>query len=225
MLIPPKKTSQPFSSTRIAGPLVEPVEAAEVRDYLRLPDTGQDAQLTRFILESREYIEAKSGLAGINQTWKLGLDHWFSKHEPWWDGEYEGHINTIHGHSANGVITLPVYPLVSVDSITVYDTGRVATSVPVAETFIIDTYSRPGRMSLDFGKVWPIATQTIKAIEINYTAGFGADADAVPELFKAGIVKMAAYLTDNRFSCDLSEAYTKSGARSSIDLLRGGTLK
>ena len=191
-------------------PASEPVTAAELRGLLRettdgLPDTEADS----LIATAREYIEEVTGLAMIDQTWRLSLDAWPNGREPWWDGVRDGHINILRGR--DGQVTLPRYPLQSVTSVTVYNEAGAASFVDVAAVFDVDTYQRPGRMVLKAGAVWPVALRDSNAVQILYVAGF----TAIPNSLKRAVLQMAASLYTHRGDgCSMVDAYTESGAAS-----------
>lgn len=195
----------------ITAPASEPVTATELRDYLRtntsdLPDTEANA----LIAEARQLIEDQTGIAMIDQTWLLALDHWPSAHEPWWDGTRQAHVNVIHG--GDGDVRPPRYPLSSISGVNVYDEDGNATAVTVADTFDIDTYQMPGRMTLQRGASWPVALRANNAIEITYIAGYGASASSVPAPLKRAVKQLAGYLYANRGDgCDMGSALADSG--------------
>lgn len=191
-------------------PLSEPVSNGDVLGYLELPTSGADAEMiSRMISTARQHIEDMLGLAFITQTWIVALDRWPTGIEPWWDGVRQGAISDLHGKAQS--YELPRYPLISVDTVNVYDQNGTATSVNIADTFDIDTYRMPGRMTLRNNATWPIALRNSNAIEITYKAGYGG-ADDVPFPLRQAVIQFAAYLFEHRGGCDLTEGFTKSGA-------------
>lgn len=193
------------------APSVEPVSAAELRDFLR--DTVEslpDSEANALIKEARQLIEQMTGLAFLQQDWRLALDHWPSGRGPWWDGIREGAISEIHGQPA--VLELPRYPLMSVQSVTVYGTDSTPAVVNVASTFDVDRYQQPGRLALRFGQTWPVAMRPTNAIEIVYRAGFGALASDVPAVLVRAVKQVAAYLHTHRGDdCDMGDALAAAG--------------
>ena len=176
-------------------PSVEPVTAAELRAQLAETADGlPDAQANALIAEARELIEQMTGLALITQTWRMALDHWPAGREVWWDGVRQMAISEIYLPNSIRAVHLPRYPLQSVDTVTVFDDAGNDAAVNIAATFDIDAYRRPGRMVLRNGATWPIALRKSNAIEIEYTAGFGATASTVPATLKRAVKQVAAYL-------------------------------
>ena len=176
-------------------PAVEPVTAAELRAQLAETADGlPDAQADALIAEARELIEQMTGLAFITQTWRMALDHWPGGHQQWWDGVRQMAISELYVPGSLRQVTLPRYPLQSVDAVTVFDDAGNDAAVNISATFDVDVFRRPGRMVLRNGATWPIALRNSNAIEIEYTAGFGANGAAVPAVLKRAVKQVAAYL-------------------------------
>lgn len=178
------------------APAVEPVTPAELNAHLA--DTLSDSEANGWITAARQLIEDYTGLAMINQTWRLALDHWPGGREPWWDGVRQGAISELYANSKDRSVYLPRYPLGSVSSVTVYDEAGNSAAVDVGATFDLDTYQRPGRLTLKRGATWPIALRANNAIEIVYVSGFGASAANVPAPLKLAVKSVAGYLIAHR---------------------------
>lgn len=205
-------------SVIITEPSIEPVTLAELKEHLRISDDTEDDYLTELIVEARAEIEQASNLTLISQKWRLTIDQWPGGRADWWDGVKQAHINTLYGPNSSADLRLPRYPLISIDSVTVFDEDSNSAVVSVANTFDIDANQRPGRISLKVGATWPIALRANNAIQIDYYAGYGATADDVPAPLKRAIRSMAAYLYSHRGDgCDPVEAMHKSGAASVVN--------
>lgn len=193
-------------------PATEPVSLQEVKAQLVVDGTADDALLSSFITESRHEIEEVTGLALITQSWRLSLDHWPGGREEWWDGVRQGAIADLYASGVPAWVEIPRYPLASVDTVTVFDEAGTPNVVSVASVFDIDTYQKPGRMALKRGQTWPIALRTVNAIQIEYTAGYGAAVD-VPAPIKRAIKNMVAHMYSHRGDgCSAGDAYHESGA-------------
>lgn len=209
----PVQAYMPRGSTLVTGPTVEPVAVSEVKAQLQIDGTADDALIADYITEAREEIEQANGMALITQTWRLSIDRWPSGKAEWWDGIKEGSIGDLYGPASFVSLAIPRYPLQTVSSVTVYDEDSNPTAVVIADTFDIDTYSLPGRMSLKFGATWPIALRANNAIIIQYVAGYGATGADVPAAIKRAIKQMVAYMYTHRGDdCDPADAYHASGA-------------
>lgn len=210
------------SNRLTTAPAIEPVTAAQLRSHLYADATElPDADADMLIEEAREYIEIHAGLAFITQTWRMTLDHWPGRREEWWDGVQEGSIAMLYAPDYGCQIELPRAPLQSVDSLNVYGSDDVAVAVTVADVFVVDAYSMPGRLSLRSGATWPIALRASNAIEINYIAGYGDAAADVPATMKRAIRMLAAKMYSERGDgCSVDDAYVSSGAKALVDNYR-----
>lgn len=202
----------PKSNRLQTAPTVEPVTLKELRDHLRISHTDEDSYLEDLITEARQEIEDITGIALNTQTWMMTLDHWPPGATKWWDGMQQGHINEIHTGSQFRAVELSRYPLISVTGINVYDTSDNATAVTVATVFEVNTAKLRGTITLKDGQTWPVALRETAAIEITYTAGYGATAAAVPAPLRRAVKNMAAYMYEHRGDCDTADAYRISGA-------------
>ena len=197
-------------SVLVTAPGSEPVAAADLRTHLRVDATElPDGEANSLIAEARQMIEDHYGLAFISQSWRMTIDRWPAASEAWWDGVRQMHINEIYGGHKS--LELPRWPLASITSVTVYDEASNSSAVTVADTFDVDIYSRPGRMTLKNGSTWPVALRANNAIEIVYVAGY-ANAGAVPATLKRAVKQLAAFLYVNRGdNCSPADAFDKSG--------------
>lgn len=207
----------------VTAPAAEPITASELRDHMIVDATTlPDGAANTLIAEARQSIEDMTGLAFINQTWRLSIDRWPQGREEWWDGTREGHISQLYGPGSSGrFVILPRYPLSSVTSITTYDEASNATSVTVANVFDVNTQRVPGRIVLKSGQTWPIALRPTNAVEIVYVAGYGASSTNVPAPLKRAIKQLAAYMYSHRGdACDVGDAYHESGAAKTLGIYR-----
>lgn len=208
---------QPRGHVLTTPPVAEPVTGSELRLHLSETSDGlPDAQADALISEARELIEQMTGLAFITQVWTLALDRWPAGSELWWDGVRQGAIGDMHAPNSLRAVTLPRYPLQSIASVTVYDDAGNDAAVNIAATFDVDTYRRPGRMVLRNGATWPIAMRASNAIEIRYSAGYGANRAQVPAVLKRAVKQVASYLHTHRGD-DCSPDAALDSARSMLD--------
>lgn len=204
---------QQRGSVIVTAPASEPVTASELRSHLRTDSTElPDSEANGLIAEARQMIEDETGLAFITQSWRLSLDRWPGGAEAWWDGVRQMAISELYAPSTMTSVMLPRWPLASITSVTVYDEDSNSQAVTVANTFDVDLYQVPGRMTLKRGSTWPIALRANNAIQIVYVAGY-ANAAAVPAPLKRAVKDLASFLYTNRGdNCSPADAMAKSGA-------------
>ena len=61
---------------RTVAPAAEPVTLAEAKAYLRLQHDSEDALLAGLVRAAREEVERATGIALIDQHWRMTLDDW-----------------------------------------------------------------------------------------------------------------------------------------------------
>lgn len=160
-------------SVLITGPVLEPVNLADMKTYLKIDGTEEDDLIASLITSARLMVEASVRKLLISQTWRIVLDDW----------------------PRDGILRLPLAPVIDVTAVRVYDSLGVAT--PVASTlYAIDKISDPPRLMIT-GAV-PSPGQTMQGIEIDVTAGYGTQAAAVPAPLRQAIRMLASYWFENR---------------------------
>lgn len=152
---------------RTTEPATEPVAVADAKAQLRIGHDSEDDLISGLIRAAREEVEGQTGVAMIAQNWRLTLDRW----------------------PRFGRAALLRHPVTEILSVTVYGSEGEATLVD-PNTYEADLVSRPAR--LYFG-ARPETSRIMNGIEIDFAAGFGADADAVPEQLKRAILMLVAH--------------------------------
>ena len=185
-------------------PAVEPLTLAEVHDHLRITWTNEDTYLTRLITAARKYCEVAAKRTFINTVYTLEDDAFpfttgaFNKQVRQFYGQFQGGQGAVYpGVLAlnAGVITFPRAPLVSVQSVTYFDTtGALQTMSP--SLYIVQP-GAPGRMMPIFGQIWPVTLPVINAVQIKFTAGYGPDETYVSEADKQAILLMLSHLYEH----------------------------
>lgn len=176
------------------APAVEPISLTEAKLHLRIDTTAEDALISSLIKTARQYCESYQQRAYITQTWELWLDRF-----PDID-----------------IIDVPLPPLQSISSIKYYDTANVGHTFAVSEYFV-DSKSQPGRVSLSYGKSWPADTlRPTSGVCINFVAGYGSAASAVPVTATYAILLLLAHYYENREAAGATQVYT---APLSVDAL------
>jgi uncharacterized phiE125 gp8 family phage protein len=166
---------QPFP--RKAGPpAAEPVTLAEALAHLReVADGGEnDAVITRLITVARAACEEHTERTLITTPWVLKLD------------------------AFTDAIELHHPPIIAVTAVRYKDTEGAEQTIDSAD-YVLDSASEPGWLVPAPGTSWP-ATQTgaVNTVTIEYTAGYGATAAAVPAPLKHWILCAIQHMHDER---------------------------
>lgn len=159
----------------ITGPAIEPVTLAEAKTHARVIGTDDDTYITSLILAARERAEGFLRRALITQTWELYLD----------------------AFPAVPSIAFPKPPLQSVVSFKYIDTNGVTQTLTETTHYVVDKLSEPGWVVLPAGISWPTPKETVNAVILRFTAGYGAAA-LVPETFKLAIKHMVLHWYEHR---------------------------
>jgi uncharacterized phiE125 gp8 family phage protein len=166
----------------ITAPTAEPISLVEARLHLRLDATGSpaahpdDSLVSSLITAVRQHLEGKDGWLGralVTQTWELVLDE-FPDNE----------------------IRIPLPALQSIVSIK-YDDAAGAEQTVSASDYVIDVVSEPGWVLPVTGVSWPDTYDTVNAVRVRFTAGYG-NAASVPEAIKSAMKLIIGDLYENR---------------------------
>ncbi|GLS32922.1 phage conserved hypothetical protein, phiE125 gp8 family [Mesorhizobium albiziae] len=152
---------------RTVEPAVEPVTLAEVKEQLRLGHASEDGLLAGLIRAAREEVERATGIALINQGWRLALDRW----------------------PRNGTVLLARHPVRTVVSVTAYGADGEAALIPPS-AYQADTLSRPARLHFDDT---PAPLRRMNGIEIDFSAGYGEAGTDVPDTLKRAMLLLTAH--------------------------------
>lgn len=160
----------------ITPPDVEPVSLEEAKNHCRIDGNDEDVLITSLIVAAREYCESFQNRAYITQTWQLWLDSW----------------------PAGSVIPIPRPPLQSVTGVKYYDTNDTEHTLAATDYFV-DDKSEPGRLALSYSKAWPAGVlRPTNGVCVEFTAGYGDDAEAVPQKVKQAMLLLIGHWYENR---------------------------
>lgn len=159
---------------RTVNPAAEPVTLAEAKSHLRVTHESEDALVSGLIAAARQEVERQTGLALIEQDWRLVLDAW----------------------PAEDVIELRRHPVSQILSVTIYDGDGAASLLP-SPNYQLDAASRPARLLVIER---PAPGLCINGIEIDFRAGFGAAGTDVPDLLKRSMLMLIAHWYEFRGS-------------------------
>lgn len=140
---------------RIAQPTVEPMTLAQAKLHLRVDYDDDDELIASLITVARATAEDRLSRTLISTTWRLTVD----KFSP--------------------ALELPNAPALSVQSIKYIDTTGIERTLDPVDYFL-DSVTEPGYIVPAAGRTWPDTQDSINAVVVDYTAGYGTTADKVP---------------------------------------------
>lgn len=161
-----------------------PVQA--MKDHLRLgsgfSDSGmQDGLIESYLRAAIAAIEGRIGKALLSRRFKLTLQDW----------------------RLVGEQPLPVAPVSTVVSVTLFDVAAVATLVVASRYRLVQDISRPKLVAV--GVLLPLVPNDGR-VEIVFDAGFGAAWAAVPADLAQAVLLLAAEYYENRHEVGASLA-------------------
>lgn len=160
-----------MTSYLLAGPAVEPVSLAEAKAFLRLDEAAEDGLVTTLIGAARLHVEGVTGRALVAQSWRLVLDAW---------PEAEA-------------VRLPVAPLLSLTAVTAIDADGASHALSLGQF-----RTEPERLLLPGVVVGLPDLQGRHGIEIDYVAGYGTAAGAVPADLRQAVLGLVAHWFEHR---------------------------
>ncbi|MFQ6016771.1 MAG: hypothetical protein ACE5KF_01120 [Kiloniellaceae bacterium] len=194
------------------APAKLPVTLNEAKAQLRLEDdqSADDAVVMADVRAATEACETFTGRALITQTWTLFRDDWpkAADGDSYWEGWRQGAETT--PISPRRALELPKPPLQSVVHVKTYDDSNVAT-IYAATNYFVDAASEPGRIVLRKSAAAPIPTRSANGVEVQFKAGYGDTYADVPEPLRQGLLRLVAYLHENRGDCT-DQALAEAGA-------------
>lgn len=165
----------PFPLQRTLDPIVEPVSLSDMKDYLRVDITEDDALISSIISVARERAEDLTSRSLYEQEWTFCMDRfplWLGEHTYGY-GLYGGchrHLHSMFIHDRMSII-LPRGPVLAVDSITYKDlTGTVQTLG--SDWYEVDLISQPARITPVYNGSWPVALWDTNSITIKFRCGY-----------------------------------------------------
>ncbi len=173
--------------TVTAPATVLPVTVDELKLFARIDWSSEDELLEAFISSATFLAEKWLNRALLQQTIKLVMDTWPEERK----------------------IELPRPPLISVSAVRQYDEDGVATAFASSNFYTI-TNADPGVLVLKESATVPYDARDYAGYEIEYLAGYGATASAVPQPIRDAVKLWAAEMHEARTLSD----YGSGGALS-----------
>lgn len=198
--------------TLVTPPAEEPVTLDEAKVHMRIDGNDDDAYITELITAARIIAESYTRRSFINTTWKMFINKWpySGGYDRFPEGYYEVAITEVY--QAKPVV-LPKGRLQSVTHIKTYDDTDTATTVDVSN-YYVGAYSSgdSGQVALRNGGSIPAPTRATDGIEIQFIAGYGSSASAVPIAIKQAIKMLVSSLYENRGDCQDGKLPTSAKA-------------
>ncbi len=181
----------------VTPPAAEPVTLTEAKSWLRVDsdDNTQDELIGELITAARNYCEKETGRAFCTQTWNLTLDRfpiggtpaiWQQYSFGYWQQRIPQVALASQWWPDKASIRLPKPPCQVVESIKYIAANLVLTTLDPS-LYLVDVHQELARITPSYGNIWPILTQQLAAVTVQFTAGYSADGASVPAEVKTAM--------------------------------------
>lgn len=163
----------------VTPPAVEPLTLEEAKRHARIYHDADDVDVARYIKAGRKWLERFTRRAFVQQVLRATFRDFPREDHP-------------------AVLALPRPPLVSV-SLVQYKAaaGGVLTTLDAAG-YQVDPTGLVGTLEPAYGAAWPGVRVGPQAVQVTYTAGYGALGTDVEEDLREALCLLVTHQTENR---------------------------
>lgn len=167
-------------SVRVTASADDPaISTADMKAYLRVDGTGDDALIASHVAAATETVKQFTRRALLTETFVFKCDGFTSPHGDdrllaLGPGVHTGSRHYLTGGGTS--LDLPFTPLQSISSVVTYNRSNTAATYDAAN-YGVDLQS--GRVYLNEGQMWPSDLRDLDAVQITYVAGYGSG--SIPE--------------------------------------------
>lgn len=159
----------------VTAPAIEPLEVSEAKTHLNVTSSTHDTYIGTLIAAARRQIERYLNRALITQSWKVYYDRW--QHE----------------------LLIPFGSLSAVNTVKYYNTEGTLTTLTENDYYWVVTTTDPGRIVRKYDATYPeLQYGRPDAIEIAFTAGYGATSAAIPDEIKHAMKLLITNMYEHR---------------------------
>ena len=183
-----------MSGIKIATePTIEPISIEEAKEHLRLDDDIDDIPVLTFIKSARLWAEKFTGRSFITRTVQQFLDSTASTLDPLYEGMRTGVLTRPYVN----YIELAASPVLTVTSVNYYNDSDTQ-STWATSNYYVDNVSDLGRIYLRDGGTFPTDLRAANGLEINYTAGYGANRSDIPSDIRLAMLQYMTFAYEHR---------------------------
>lgn len=150
------------------------ISTADMKTYLRVDGSGDDALIASHVAAATEAIKQYCQVAILTETFAFRADR-ITDADAWRNLDALGPgmhtVSVPYLRGGGDRLDLPFAPIQSVTSVTTYDRDN-ASSVFSSSKYGVDLQS--GRIYLNEGETWPVNLRATNALEVVYIAGYGS---------------------------------------------------
>jgi uncharacterized phiE125 gp8 family phage protein len=162
----------------------EPFTVEEVKHHLRIEVSADDAMVAAYALAARQFVEAQTRRALMQQTWDYSIDYEY----PYYGG-YK-------------CIRMPRNPVISVSSFKYIDDNGSEQTL-AANQYTVVSREHYSYIVEAYDVTWPTLRTVPNAITIRFTAGYVDDTSSPqipnpPHDLKQAVLLLTGHLYENR---------------------------
>ncbi len=158
----------------LATPVLEPIDLAYAKLFMRVDGTAEDALIETLIKTTRHQVENSIGRTLIRRS-------------------YIYRTSVPHDRR----LCLPRPPLVSVSRVTLVAENDQAIDIPQGD-YSVSTKKQPGEIRLNSGKKWTDYLAEFSVLEVEFEAGYGDTPDDIPLPLRQAIVLLLTHAFEFR---------------------------
>jgi uncharacterized phiE125 gp8 family phage protein len=163
--------------TETAAPSALAINLEDLKSHLRVTSNDEDGLLSIYAKAAAQLFETNTRRRLISRTFR------------WEQPDFP---TDCHG------IELPFAPVSAVSSVQYYDTAGTLTTWG-ASNYYLDTVSLPPRVTLRPNKTYPtVQHDRPNGVQVNFTAGYGANYQSVPEGIQWAVMLLAGHMWTTR---------------------------
>lgn len=211
----------------VTPPASEPFTVAEVKEWLQIATTRQDARIADLIRAARVYTETKMlSRALVTTTYDWSIDGFVDPdrlrkvprqmRDRW--PLAEPRIQPLPFLPADEPIRIPIAPATAIDSITYLDPDGASQTLATS-VFALDAPSNEIHLKAD--QVWPDTQEVRSSVTVRFTAGYGDPAD-IPGDIRQGMLFLIAHWFENRTTIDIADGFRLKDVPFTYAALVGG---
>ena len=158
----------------VTAPVAAAIALGDAKAYLRITSTAENDIITRVVSAATGYVESALGRSLISTSWRESFERF----------------------PVSGMWSIPLQrcPLASVTTIKYYDTDGNQQTWSSDEYHVFTPRETSGSVRLGADYTWP-GTETARPypIEVEYIAGYGDAASAIPEELLQAVYMVAEH--------------------------------
>lgn len=165
----------------ITPPTIEPVTAELAGTYARVNDLDADRETLELMVSTAREQAEQRGRVFLTQTWEAAYDYADLRR----DGRFRSSLE------------LPLAPVQSVATVTVYDEDSVGTVLTAGEDYEFED-GEPGTIAWLSTSNFPTELRRLRTVVVRFVAGYGDAAEDIPASVRMALLKIVSTLYEYR---------------------------